>query len=258
MDPTPQWPSPSRRSPPLAQTFEPALDLIVSRWFEWFAEARTSAFRPDPSWQRLGWRASPRTEPAPESARLHRLSGRTAETAPMRTAPVALAYLDDEEGLVQAARLISELTHFDPEAGDACVLWSAAIRHAVLTAELDARVGFAASTLIDVSYGRSASMWRVLAARGLPNNGWVVTALQAAWSAIATTPVPDDDHSAEVFRADHFRIALDAAVRAGDDTDTVAAIAAACWALRMGRRRRYRWSGGCYSMDGPAFGVATW
>src|SRR5690606_12086350 len=58
-----------------------------------------------------------------------------------------------------------------------------------------------------------------------PNNGWVVAALQAAWSAVSTTPVPVDDPDAGVFRADHLRLALDAAVRCGRDTDTVAAIA---------------------------------
>jgi hypothetical protein len=36
----------------------------------------------------------------------------------MRTAPVALTYLDDEAALVQAARAVCELTHYDPEAGD--------------------------------------------------------------------------------------------------------------------------------------------
>lgn len=49
--------------------------------------------------------------------------------------------------------------------------------------------------------------------------------MQAAWSAITTTPVPQNDPAAGVFRADHLRRALDAAVRAGYDTDTVAAIA---------------------------------
>ena len=63
------------------------------------------------------------------------------------------------------------------------------------------------------------------APRRSPNNGWVVAALQAAWSAIATTPVPVDDPDAGVFRAHHLGLALDAAVRAGYDTDTVAAIA---------------------------------
>ena len=57
------------------------------------------------------------------------------------------------------------------------------------------------------------------------NNGWVVEALQGAWSAITTTPIPQDDPASGVFRVDHLRLALDAAVRGGGDTDTVAAIA---------------------------------
>ena len=60
---------------------------------------------------------------------------------------------------------------------------------------------------------------------GFKSNGWVVEALQAAWSAISTTPVPTDDPATRVFRADHLRLALDTAVRGGNDTDTVAAIA---------------------------------
>jgi ADP-ribosyl-[dinitrogen reductase] hydrolase len=53
----------------------------------------------------------------------------------------------------------------------------------------------------------------------------VVEALQIAWSAIATTPIPQDDSATGVFRVDHLRLALDAGVRGGNDTDTVAAIA---------------------------------
>ena len=65
-----------------------------------------------------------------ESAALHKLTGRTAGNGSlMRTAPVALAYLDDEAALAEAARAVSELTHYDPEAGDACVLWCLAMRH---------------------------------------------------------------------------------------------------------------------------------
>ncbi len=67
----------------------------------------------------------------------------------MRTAPVALAYLDDEAALVEAARAVSELTHYDPEAGDACVLWCLAIRHAVLTGVLDARIGLQPAQRVD-------------------------------------------------------------------------------------------------------------
>ena len=162
-----------------------------------------------------------------ESAKLHERTGRTAGNGSlMRTAPVALAYLDDEDAMVEAARTISELTHFDPEAGDACVLWCCAIRHAVRTGELDVRIG-----LRHIESDRR-DVWsnRLDAAESsrpadFANNGWVVAALQAAWSAIATTPIPVDDPASGVFRADHLRLALDAAVRAGDDTDTVAAIA---------------------------------
>jgi hypothetical protein len=46
----------------------------------------------------------------------------------MRTAKLALAYLDNEAALVEAARAVSDLTHWDHEAGDACVLWCVAIR----------------------------------------------------------------------------------------------------------------------------------
>ena len=144
----------------------------------------------------------------------------------MRTAPLALAYLDDEAALVEAARSVSELTHYDPEAGDACVLWCCAIRYAILTGLLDVRIGL---QHIDAE---RRDLWakRLDAAEksnpsDFTNNGWVVEALQAAWSAIKTTPIPPDDPVTGVFRADHLRLALDAAVRGGYDADTVAAIA---------------------------------
>jgi ADP-ribosylglycohydrolase len=59
-------------------------------------------------------------------------------------------------------------------------------------------------------------------------NGWVVTAFQAALAAIVHTPVPDDNPKA------HLRDALVAAVRIGDDTDTVAAIAGGLLGARWG------------------------
>ena len=147
----------------------------------------------------------------------------------MRTAPVALAYLDDPAGLAQAAMGISELTHFDSSAGQACVLWSLAIRHAVLTGELDPRAG------LPYLPARTLDVWAarlVEAAKSRPSdfskNGWVVEALQAAWSAIATTQSADSTGEAPYTgadRADHLRLALENAVRGGRDTDTVAAIA---------------------------------
>jgi hypothetical protein len=61
--------------------------------------------------------------------------------------------------------------------------------------------------------------------RTFARNGFTVYALQAAWAAITWTAVPDHDPTAGRYPAQHFQLALENAVRAGDDTDTVAAIA---------------------------------
>src|SRR6478672_8387188 len=117
---------------------EEALDAIVRRWDEWMQTAKDVGIQTSNvlrTAHRLGLTARNARE---ASAALHERTRRTAGNGSlMRTAPVALAYLDDEAALVQAARAVGELTHYDPEAGDACVLWCLAI----LTGELDARIG---------------------------------------------------------------------------------------------------------------------
>lgn len=205
-----------------------AQDILVKRWYGWSRTSKDVGIQTRnvlATANRAGEITAERCRTA--SRALHEQTGRTAGNGSlMRTAPVALAYLDDEEAMVEAARAISELTHFDPDAGDAAVLWCSAIRHAVLTGLLDVRIGMRhipaerqslwQERLDTAEAGRPADF---------PHNGWVVSALQAAWCAIATTPVPQDNPEAGTYRADHLRLALDAAVRAGFDTDTVAAIA---------------------------------
>lgn len=207
-----------------------AQDAIVVRWRGWSRTAKDVGVQTGSVLRAADSGGDITAERArAESARLHERSGRTAGNGSlMRTAPVALAYLDDEDAMVSAARAISELTHYDPDAGDACVLWCAAIRHAVHTKQLDVRIG-----LRHIEPGRR-ELWakRLHEAESsrpadFANNGWVVEALQAAWSAIDTTTIPADNPGAGVFRADHLRLALEAAVRCGNDTDTVAAIAGA-------------------------------
>jgi len=161
---------------------------------------------------------------------LHRRTGRTAGNGSlMRTAPVALQFLDHPDGLADAARRISALTHHDRQAQDACVLWSLAIRHAIVFGELDLRGGLAQ---LDAA---ASGQWAELiddAERRPPGefapNGWVVTALQAAWSSIVHTPVPSERPER------HLGDALETAIRIGDDTDTVAAIAGAVLGARWG------------------------
>ena len=209
---------------------EKAQDEIVERWHSWAQTAPDVGNQTRSVLSAAGRRGLSARSARDESAALHERTGHTAGNGSlMRTAPVALAYLDDEAALVEAARAIGELTHHDPDAGDACVLWCNAIRSAVRTGELDMRAG-----LRHIPVERRA-LWasRLDEAEASPpaafaaKNGWVVAALQGALSAIVHTPEPTEEPAAEVFRADRLRLALEAAVRGGGDTDTVAAIAGA-------------------------------
>ena len=170
----------------------------------------------------------------------------------MRTAPVALAYLDDPAGLVEAAMALSALTHADPEAGEACALWCLAIRYAVVHGTFD---GLYDGLDHLVPERRDVWVQRLREAESrepssFTHNGWVVEALQGAWSAITRTQIAPDG-SVPGFGADHLRRALEAAVRGGRDTDTVAAIAGALLGARWGasavpsqwRRRLHGWPG---------------
>lgn len=184
---------------------------------------------------------------------LHDRTGRTAGNGSlMRTGPVALPYLlgdpeAAERDLVEAAFAVSGLTHADPRAGQACALWSLAIRRAVLVGEFDLRSG-----LVHLD-AQDAGFWHLRideAERGDPatfrRNGWVVTALQAAWAAIVTTLVPTDGPASR-----HLADALDAAIRIGHDTDTVAAIAGALLGARWGASRsRLAGVGSCTATPG--------
>jgi ADP-ribosylglycohydrolase len=211
---------------------ESAQDAIVERWYHWSRTATDVGNQTRNVLSRVGAQGGWAASALATSRSLHESSRHTGGNgALMRTAPVALAYLGehDEDALVTAAREISALTHFDPDAQDACVLWCCAIRHAVRTGELDVRIGLRhldpdrrevwTKRLDDAEAARPAD---------IPNKGWVVAALQAAWSAIAMT------NTGEGLPAEHLRRGLDAAVRAGDDTDTVAAIAGGLLGARYG------------------------
>lgn len=140
----------------------------------------------------------------------------------MRTAPVALVYLDtDADTCATAANLVGALTHADQRAQEACVLWTLAIRHAVLHGTYDGLRQ--ALDYVDADY------WAPLLdqaetstnpRKDFPKNGWTVHALQTAWWAIT--------------HAETLPGALELAVRAGSDTDTTAAIAGGLLGARWG------------------------
>lgn len=226
---------------------EEALDEIAARFEAWrtggasdigiltravLADAATRSGRPA---ERL--RAAARD--------YHARTGRSASNgALMRTSVVGLHALGDPVVTAEAARAVAALTHADPLAGDACVLWCEAIRLAVTEERLDVGAGL---DLLPPKHQDQWAAWIRAAERPdagprFRDNGYTVTALQAAWHAIVTT---DGDGPA------HLERALQAAVRIGGDTDTVAAIAGGLLGARWGasavpqrwRRMLHGWPG---------------
>jgi ADP-ribosyl-[dinitrogen reductase] hydrolase len=173
--------------------------------------------------------------------------GGAGNGALMRTAPVALAHLGDDTAIAETARRVAELTHADPLAGDSCVLWCVAIDRAVRERRLD---GIHDALRLLPAERRGVWADRIHEAERHPPrcftpNGFTVTALQAAHAAIVHTPVPDDEPRR------HLVDALETAIRIGDDTDTVAAIAGGvlggCWGAAAvparWRRMLHGWPG---------------
>lgn len=146
----------------------------------------------------------------------------------MRTGPVALRHLGDDAALVAAATGVSAVTHADPLATEACVLWTIAIDRAVRLGSLEGP----AAGLHLLAAERQAFWSDVLAAaeagpvgRFTPN-GFVVTALQAAWAAVFRAKAA----------ADPFDEGVRLAISIGNDTDTVGAIAGALLGAAVGER----------------------
>lgn len=200
---------------------EAALDAIVAEWRGWASDAKDVGIQ---TRSVLSGMAAPTAAGARAGAeRIHRRTGRSGGNGSlMRTGPVALGFLGDRAGAAAAARAISDLTHFDVDAGDASVLWTVAIVHAIETGELHVEQGIAALPV------ERRQRWRDLIAeaeQGMPweqtaKNGWVVGALQGAWSAIVHGTTLEET--------------LELAVRCGNDTDTVAAIAGSLAGARYG------------------------
>ena len=180
----------------------------------------------------------------------------------MRTAGVAVAMHDrTDRELMDAAMRIGSMTHADQRSTEACAIWSMAIRLAALhqgpwTDEAIDELGDHLLKLVRGFLPESAAFWTdaIRAAHraqpvdfygARPTNGYSVTALQAAWAAVSGTPVPVDRP------ARHLRLATEAAVRGGGDTDTVACIAGALLGAMWGysavplqwRRRIFGWPG---------------
>lgn len=171
-------------------------------------------------------------------------SGRAGNGALMRTAIIGLTALNDAERTADAAGKVAALTHAHPLCTEACVLWSEAVRVAVVDGRLDVRAGL---RLLPADRRGDWEGWINAAetqpAASFTRNGYTVTALQAAWAAIWSTR--------HVTGPDHVEAALQAAIAIGHDTDTIAAIAGGLLGARYGAsglptdlaRRVHGWPG---------------
>ena len=254
---TPPWPWRSRRPPLPGTTCARAtgLDAVAGAFLGWFRggpndvglQTRAVLRAADSA----GGDSAPWPARRPSSWRPTR-SGAPATGRSMRTAPVALAYLDDEAGLVEAAQAVSALTHADPVSQEACALWCLAIRHAVLEGRLDVRAG------PGVPAGRPGGVLGGPARRGRGERAEGLRAQRLGGPGAAGGVVGDRHHAGAArrpgpgsFPAQHLRLALEAAVRGGRDADTVAAIAGALLGARWGasavpaqwRRAIFGWPG---------------
>ncbi|MET9491512.1 ADP-ribosylglycohydrolase family protein [Nocardia sp. NPDC006630] len=194
---------------------EPGLDAVAAEFITWW-DSKPADVGAQTS-QVLQWRSPTGRQ---MQIHAHELGGLKAGNGSlMRTAPVALAYLDDEAHCAKAAAVVSSLTHYDMQAMQACKLWTLAIRHAVLYGTYD---GVRQSlSMVDAGFwGPLLDKAETGAPEDFPKNGWVVHALQTAWWAITHT--------------DSLPAALELAVRAGGDTDTTAAIAGGLLGARWG------------------------
>ena len=160
----------------------------------------------------------------------------------MRTAAVALAKLSNEQELVDTAIKTAMLTHADLRSAQAAAVWCLAIKEAIQTESFTSQQDLEdlknnIIEAIERTMPNESAFWKeqLDSATGrdprefTSGNGYSVQTLKCAWAAITHTPIPQS------LPAQHFANALEEAVRAGNDADTVACVAgsllAAMWGL---------------------------
>jgi ADP-ribosylglycohydrolase len=157
----------------------------------------------------------------------------------MRIGPAGLSFPGEPARIAEYAAATTALTHPHPDCIDASVLWAVAIDRSIHFAPAsDEPWDFANAVRLGLPqlpaerrerWGRLIDEAVARPAVEFSNNGWVVHAFQAALAAIVRTSLP-----AGAAPCRHLPAAIEAAVRCGHDTDTVAAIAGALLGARWG------------------------
>ena len=147
-----------------------------------------------------------------------RQEGAISNGSLMRCGPTCLPFLGDRAKVAKVARELSDLTHFDPYAGDACVLWSLAIEAAIMSPndmqDVDVEAGVAFLPAERQAYWRE-TIRRMTEPSAIPpsSNLNVRKAFEAALWAVS--------HHHD------YESTMQGAIAIGGDTDTIAAIAGA-------------------------------
>ena len=200
---------------------EASMDRVVARWSAWEATSKDVGNQIRAVFRSAGAQptaAALRSAAASFTAGNPRAAGNGSL---MRTTPIAIGYVHDYRAMGEATREVSQLTHPDEDAVDACLLWNRLIVEAIMHG------GFRLGWVLPGFSGPRHAVWKARFEEAeaklpidFPNNGWVVHALQAAWSAITHT--------------DNYVDAVKLIIRAGGDTDTVAAIAGGLLGAKYG------------------------
>ena len=203
-----------------------ALDAVARNLADWYAGGPADVGVQTSAVLRRAGRSPTAAELTAAATAVHEQTGRSAGNGSlMRTVPVALAHLDDPDALAEAATKVSALTHHDPMAGEACAVWCLLLRHAILEGEWSTEPPTIGET---GDWGQTLREAEEQDPSRFTENAWVVGALQAAWSAITHTEVPESDPPR------HLQLALARAIEIGHDTDTVGAIAGGMLGARWG------------------------
>lgn len=228
-----EWTDDTAMSVPILEALANGMSLndtetmayILTRWKEWSKSAKDIGTQTKQILRGLG------EEPTEAQARvlaqrLHEERGRSGGNgALMRTGPVAFGYLGDgqEPGLIDAATRIAQLTHWEQDNVDACVLWSLMIRQAIRGERIDFeqvtewlpedRQNLWLQRITEAENSSPEAFW--------VQSGWVVGAFQMALSSILKT--------------DSLMGAVESVVKSGGDTDTTAAITGALAGATYGR-----------------------
>ncbi len=241
---------------------ESAQDQIAREWYSWslgtpdIGGLTSQVVRRASDLARANGHYTPRAADfrAAAIAAYEELPATAGNGSLMRTHVAVLPYLlSSDDDAAEGIDTVCRLTHIHSDATEACMLWGFAVRHAILTGEIDVRCG-----LPRLSEERRA-LWteRIEEAEiGTPaffrRNGWVVGAFQASWAAITgVSPIPPGKFD----QRDTLVAALESAARAGYDTDTVACITGALIGAALGpkavppewRRMLFGWPG--YEVD---------